>query len=100
MEHFTSLDIFRPIFIFMLSVLLVSLATILFQSKQMITGFSTFLISLTCSVVSGILLYNSSHIVDKFNLAGDSLSFYLVVAIEVLCVVNIFTYIFKQPAHS
>lgn len=59
-------------------------------------GFSAFMISLICSVVAGMSLYQMGYIVDELNLGGDQISIYMVIAIGALSIANLLIYFLRD----
>ena len=91
MVEFISL---RPMYIFLIIVLVVSLVILIFQKKDLkvINGFTVIIIGLICSGASAISLYMSGYIVDEFGLGGDAISTYMVIGIGILSIINLYIY--------
>ncbi|WP_282023118.1 hypothetical protein [Priestia flexa] len=93
MDHFTTFDYLRPIFITFIVLLTLLFIAILQSNKQkLVNAFSVFSISLISVIISGITLFIEGSIVDDLNLSGDSVSTYLFFVIVILCIVNLFLY--------
>lgn len=93
MDHFTTFDYLRPIFITFIVLLILLFIAILQSNKQkLVNAFSVFSISLISVIISGITLFIEGSIVDDLNLSGDSVSTYLFFVIVILCIVNLFLY--------
>jgi hypothetical protein len=97
MDHFTTFDYLRPIFITFIILLILLFIAILQNNKQkLVNTFSVFSISVISVLISGITLFIEGSIVDNLNLSGDSVSTYLFFIIVILCVVNLFLYFRKN----
>jgi hypothetical protein len=97
MDHFTTFDYLRPIFITFIVLLILLFIAILQSNKQkLVNAFSVFSISLISVIISGITLFIEGSIVDDLNLSGDSVSTYLFFVIVILCIVNLFLYFRKS----
>jgi hypothetical protein len=97
MDHFTTFDYLRPIFITFIILLILLFIAILQNNKQkLVNTFSVFSISVISVLISGITLFIEGSIVDNLNLSGDSISTYLFFIIVILCVVNLFLYFRKS----
>lgn len=88
----------RPVFIFFIIVLAISLIIVIFQKKKrtFINGFTIMSISLICSVASIIMMYQIGMIADELVLGGDSVSFTLFIAVAVLSLMNPIVYFYKK----
>ena len=97
MHEFANFDYFRPIFTFLIIVLLISSVIGVLQKTEskIINGFSAFMISLICSVVAGMIFYKMGYIADELNLRGDQISIYMVIAIEALGIANLLIYFLR-----
>lgn len=98
MQEFANFDYFRPIFTFLIIVLLISSVIGVLQKTEskMINGFSAFMISLICSVVAGMIFYKMGYIADELNLRGDQISIYMVIAIAALSIANLLIYFLRS----
>lgn len=83
------LAVFRPVFITMISVLLLLVILILFKKKwKQLNGFTVISISLICLIVGAINIWQEGIVVDEFNLVGDAVSFVMFLVIVVLSFLN------------
>ncbi|KZB89749.1 hypothetical protein A2U94_19970 [Bacillus sp. VT 712] len=97
MDHFTTFDYLRPIFItFIVLLILLFIAILQNNKRKLVNTFSVFSISVISVLISGITLFVEGSIVDDLNLSGDSVSTYLFFIIVILCIVNLFFYFRKS----
>ncbi len=93
MHEFVQFDYLRPIFIVFVSILILF---IFFQKSKFINGFSVISISIICSLISAISLWQIGIMADELNLAGDPVSFILFFSVIGLSALNILVYLFRN----
>lgn len=97
-ETLGEFSLLRPIFI---TLLIVSFSLFLFmlitKSKdKLVNGFSVIILSMLCILVSGQLMFYDGIIVDEIGLSGDTVSFYLFLAILIFGITNPIIYFYKK----
>ncbi|WP_232700165.1 hypothetical protein [Brevibacillus daliensis] len=93
-----SFDYLRPVFIIFIVVLLIFLLVVILQNGELklINGFSVICVSIICSLVSAINLWQIGIIADELGLGGDPVSFYMFLAIAGLSILNPIIYTLRK----
>lgn len=91
-------DDFRSVYLLILAGVIIYTIMILFQKEtvRLINGFGVLSFSLILLIISDLLFIQLGYIVDRHNYGGDTVSFYLVVAINILCILNILLFLWKK----
>ncbi|GEN54897.1 hypothetical protein [Halobacillus faecis] len=92
METFVML---RPVFLVLVLVSIFLTTFLIFQKEEKVNGWTLLFITSMSLIIGSVCLYSSGYIVDEFNMSGDSLSFYLYIALFPVSLLNILLYGFK-----
>ncbi|GAA4830816.1 hypothetical protein GCM10023310_04890 [Paenibacillus vulneris] len=89
---------FRPIYLLLIIVLIVSVLVMLFQKKHypLVNGFTISLILCICLIVSGFMTYQIGILSDALSMGGDPVSFIMFIIVAILSVISLLVYLGKS----
>jgi hypothetical protein len=91
-------DNFRPIYIFFIIILAISLIIVISQKNHLkpINGFTIISISFISSAVSAYMTYQIGILSDELGIGGDPVSFIMFIVVVIMSVVNLLVYLNKK----
>jgi hypothetical protein len=89
---------FRPIYIFFIIILAISLIIVISQKNhlKLINGSTIISISFISSAVSAFMTYQIGILSDELGIGGDSVSFIMFIVVVIMSVVNLLAYLNKK----
>lgn len=94
------LDDFRPILLFFIAIQLIVLVSILFYKRRSegLQAVVMLSISLISTIASGYVVYLAGIWTDELSMAGDSISFFLLLASGCLCLIHVLAFFLTRRA--